>query len=167
MPQFLTAAIVLAICVGLVMLAFSAWRRRLTEQAIRFGAPAESFAEASTEEILASAPAQYVATTFRDEPLNRVTAYGLGFRGRAQVNVSAAGVTIARKGERNLALANIQISDATFEQATIDRVVEKNGLLAINWRQDSTDLTTFLRFNNAIDRNRILQASSVLARKAI
>jgi hypothetical protein len=83
------------------------------------------------------------------------------------VQVSSAGITILRKGERGLALTNDQIQGVGLAQGTIDRVVEKGGLVAIDWQQDSTELTTFLRFNNVADRNRVLRATPVLARKAI
>ena len=162
MSRFLTVFLLVAVCTGLVLLALSAWRRRRKEQAIKFSAPAEVLGG----ETLANAWGQYVATTFLGDPLNRVTAYGLGFRGRAEIRVCEIGLVIERKGERHLAIGNEQIVGLDFEQATIDRVVEKDGLVAINWRQDSTDLTTFLRFNSAADRNRILGASEVLARKA-
>ncbi|MEY4367588.1 MAG: hypothetical protein RLZ28_1003 [Actinomycetota bacterium] len=162
MSKFLTAFLVLAICTGLALLALSAWRRRRKEQSIKFSAPAEVLGG----DTLANAWVQYVATTFLGDPLNRVTAYGLGFRGRADIRVCTTGLVIERKGERHLAIGNEQILGLVYEQATIDRVVEKDGLLAISWKQDSTELTTFLRFNSAADRNRILGASKVLARKA-
>ena len=161
MSKFLTIVLVLSISAGLIVLAFSSWRRRRREQAVGFSAPPENL----EGETLASTAAQYVATTFRNEPLNRVTAHGLGFRGRAVVKVSVGGVVIERKGERNLAIASSRILGTTLEQATIDRVVEKGGLFAIHWRQDSTDLTTYLRFNSAAERDRLLQASPALARK--
>jgi hypothetical protein len=163
MAKLITVLLVIAICVGLALLAFKAWRSRRKGQSIKFSAPAETL----DSEILERAPGQYVATTFRDEPLNRVNAYGLGFRGRAEVQVSRAGITISRRGERGLALTNDQIQGVGLAQGTIDRVVEKGGLVAIHWQQDSTELTTFLRFNNVADRNRVLRATPVLARKAI
>ncbi len=165
MAKLITSLLLAAIFVGLILLAAKAWRVRRREQAVLFGAPAESFAAGLKGS--ESAKVQYVATTIAGEPLNRVTAYGLGFRGRATVTVGDAGVLIERTGERSLALLNSQVTGTNFTQAVIGRAVEKDGLVAINWNQDQTELTTVLRFNSAADRNRILQASPVLSRKAI
>jgi hypothetical protein len=164
MAKFLTVLLLLAIFAGLILLAVAGWRRRMREQGVRFGAPAESLEGFEAKE---TATAQYVATTIAGEPLNRVTAYGLGFRGKAEVLVADSGLLISRRGERPLAIAAGQISNFEFAQAVIDRGVEKDGLVAINWLQDQTELTTVLRFNSAADRNRILQGSSALIRKAI
>lgn len=169
MAKLITALLALAIFAGLVALATAAWRRRRKDQAVGFSAPAEGLAGFDSVEnnSVSSVKAQYVATTIAGEPLNRVTAYGLGFRGRATVFAGEAGIVIDRKGERALAIAADQIGGVNFVQAVIDRAVEKEGLVAINWRQDQTELTTVLRFNSAADRNAILQASSALTRKAI
>jgi len=169
MAKLITALLALAIFAGLIALAAASWRRRRKEQSVGFSAPAESLAELTNnvDFALVSVKAQYVATTVAGEPLNRVTAYGLGFRGRATVLAGEAGIVIDRKGERALAISNQQIFGTEFVQAVIDRAVEKEGLLAINWRQDQTELTTVLRFNSAADRNTVLQASSALTRKAI
>jgi len=167
MAKLLTALLLGAIFVGLIVLSFNAWRRRMREQAVGFGAPAESLnGEAEAIRVLETAKAQYVATTITGEPLNRVTAHGLGFRGRASVSIAQAGLLIERKGERTIAISNEQINGFDFVQAVIDRAVEKDGLLAINWHQDGTALTTVLRFNSAADRNRVLRSSKDLSRKA-
>ncbi len=165
MAKLVTTLLLAAIFAGLILLAASAWRRRKQEQAVLFSAPAENFEMPTVTSGFAKV--QYVATTIMGEPLNRVTAYGLGFRGRATITVSELGLLIERTGERSLAIAAQQVSGADFTQAVIGRAVEKDGLVAINWLQDQISLTTVLRFNSAADRNRILQASSVLSRKAI
>lgn len=166
MAKLLTTILLLAIFAGLILLALNSWRRRRREQSMVFSEPAKSL-EASELAGSETVSAQYVATTITDEPLNRVSAYGLGFRGRATITSSEAGILIDRKGERALAIAGEQIKSVNFEQAVIGRAVEKDGLVAINWLQDNTALTTVLRFNSAADRNRILGVSKALSRKAI
>ena len=165
MEKFLTAALLLAIFAGLIVSATKAWQTRRREQAIGFSSPAETLPDNAA--LTAPAKAQYVATVIAGEPLNRVTAHGLGFRGRAQVAAGTGGILISRKGERDLAIATSQLTGFDFEQAVIDRAVEENGLLAIHWIQDATALTTVLRFNNAAERSRVLQSNSALTRKAI
>jgi hypothetical protein len=167
MAKIITTLLLLAIMAGLIVLAANSWRRRRREQALSFSCPAESFGAASeVAPADESAKVQYVATTIAGEPLNRVTAYGLGFRGRATVSVWGQGVLIERNGERSLAISNSQLVSVDFAQVVIGRAVEKDGLVAFSWRQDTTELTTVLRFNSAADRDRILEASPVLARKA-
>ena len=167
MSKIFTALLLLAIFGGLIILAVNSWRRRRREQALSFSSPAESlYVAVDGAQAAESAKVQYVATTIAAEPLNRVTAYGLGFRGRATVWASGAGFLIERNGERSLAIAGLQLISVDFAQVVIGRAVEKDGLVAITWRQDKTELTTVLRFNSAADRNRTLRAGPVLARKA-
>lgn len=87
----------------------------------------------------------YVATVFRDRPLERVWAYGLGNRGKAEVGVSDGGVNIHRIGERGFSIPFDKIDSLTREAATIDRGVEARGLMQIDWLLGSTELTTSFR----------------------
>ena len=165
MAKTLAAVLLLAIFAGLILLAMNSWRRRRREQSMAFSEPVASLGTASAKS--ETAEVKYVATTIGGEPLNRVTAYGLGFRGRASITASEAGVVIDRRGERSLGIASRQIESINFSQVALGRAVEKDGLVAINWIQDTTALTTVLRFQSAADRNRILRACTALSRKAI
>ena len=165
MAKILTTLLLLAIFAGLILLAMNSWRHRRREQSMAFSEPVASLGPASAKD--ETAEVQYVATTIGGEPLNRVTAYGLGFRGRASITANEAGVVIDRRGERSLGMASRQIESVNFAQVALGRAVEKDGLVAINWIQDTTALTTVLRFQSAADRNRILRACTALSRKAI
>ncbi len=98
----------------------------------------------------------YVSTVFTDKPLDRVWAYGLGIRGRCQLAVTTAGVGISRVGEQGLLIPAQEIAAIGLQSATIDKGVEKNGLLAIDWQLGDSSLTTVLRIANVRDRKKIL-----------
>ena len=73
----------------------------------------------------------YVSTVFADSPLKRVWAWGLGGRGKALVTVEHDGVSIERQGELGLFLSRDVLTGVSRASATIDKGVEKDGLIAI------------------------------------
>jgi hypothetical protein len=97
----------------------------------------------------------YVATTVKGNPLDRVTAHGLGARGNGRVTISADGVLIERNGERALGIAASQITGVARASTAIDRAVETDGLIQIDWQQDGFAMSTFLRSARTDERNQI------------
>ena len=87
----------------------------------------------------------YVATVFANRPLERVWAYGLGGRGRATVGLSGPNLVIDRTGEQSVVIPFSAIQDLRRGGATIDRGVERSGLVQIQWTLGSTSLLTSLR----------------------
>jgi len=150
MQKFLLALFFFALFAAFATLAIRGWRRRASLQSLGFTPPLESLN--SDSEPLTSIRAHYVATTVFSEPLNRISAYGLGVRGKAAVSIFTTGIEIDRKGERALAIATSSIDSIGLAQATIDRVVEPNGLFQINWSQQDSHFSTFLRVTNSAER---------------
>lgn len=89
--------------------------------------------------------ALYVATVYAKRPLDRIWAYGLGSRGRATIYLNPDGISIERRGERDLHLPKSSLRGITKERATIDKGVERDGLIAIHWQLGNEDLVTHLR----------------------
>lgn len=87
----------------------------------------------------------YVSTVFADAPLKRVWAWGLGIRGKAIINVDAAGVSIERQGEQGLLIPAQSLTGVSRASATIDKGVERDGLIALIWRLGEEELATHLR----------------------
>lgn len=87
----------------------------------------------------------YVATVFADQPLVRIWAYGLGGRGRVSVSLAEDGVVVERTGERGFLIPHSDIVSVKRAMATIDRAVEKAGLLQIQWRLGGQTLLTSFR----------------------
>lgn len=87
----------------------------------------------------------YVSTVFWATPLKRVWAWGLGGRGKALIEVSETGIAIERSGEVGLYIPAEQLVGATRASATIDKGVEKDGLLVLIWKLGNEELATHLR----------------------
>ena len=90
-------------------------------------------------------PVLYVATVLSQSPLNRIWAHGLGSRGKANVYLSDQGISIERKGERDFLVPSPDLRGITKESATIDKGVERDGLLAIHWSLGGKQISTHLR----------------------
>ena len=156
MAKQIMAIISLSIFALLAGLALRAWRKRASEQADEFSAPLEALEFFG--EVLAQAKAFYVATTREVNHLERVSAYGLGARGIAQVLVFTEGLLIVRNGERPLAIDRSQLTAVELTQVAIDKAVEADGLVSVSWVQDGVSLATQLRIVDVSDRTKISQA---------
>jgi hypothetical protein len=93
---------------------------------------------------------QSVATTRADEPLERMTAGGLGFRGRGGLTVHADGVVLRLAGVDDRWIDAEHLRGADRATWAIDRVVEPGGLVRLRWTATgaagATDLDTYFRF---------------------
>lgn len=87
----------------------------------------------------------YVATVFESSPLERVWAYGLGNRGKAEVAASDSGIGLLRQGERGFLIPYSSIVSIARQSATIDKGVEARGLVQIHWKLGEQELLTNLR----------------------
>ena len=157
------AVLVTALIAFLVIVAFRAWRSRAAQQENVFSAPLEWLEHPSGGRQWTAV--QYVATTVAGEPLNRVTAHGMGSRGFGKVTISIDGLLIERNGERPIGIPAAQVVSAEKATATIDRGVETDGLIQINWTQDGFGLSTFLRARNNEDRKQIFEQLELITTK--
>jgi len=142
MSREASAVIVFAIlALALALMAFGWWRRRRRQADIGELAtvPAEVGEISYSEDLL------YVATTRAGSPYDRIAVRGLGFRSRAVVSVAATGIVldIASSASRFIPAADLDgVGRATW---TIDRVVEKDGLVLLGWRLGDTALESYFR----------------------
>jgi len=95
----------------------------------------------------------YVATVFANNPLERVWAYGLGPRGKAVIGRFESELVIGRVGERSFAIPVQSIEHLGRGGATIDRGVEKSGLVQIGWKLGDARLLTSLRITSNQEKN--------------
>lgn len=160
--RFLMAAVALVLFLVVLLLAIRSWSKRAANQSANYDAPAESLGGPLAEELFVG---HYVSTTPADAPLERVIAHGLGHRGLASIGVTEAGVQIARRGEADLAIRASQLVSVRREQATIDRVVEADGLIAIEWRLGEAILVTNLRIVDGDSRARLFDQINDLTKK--
>jgi hypothetical protein len=100
----------------------------------------------------------YASTVFANSQLERVWAHGLGGRGKAKIFIDSQGVSLERTGEPSIYIPKVDLVAMGRVSATIDKGVERNGLLALTWRLGGTELVTNLRVVNPKERNKIEMA---------
>ena len=141
-------AIVIVFLVVLLALMYLGWRKRQRSQA---GLPRPQTVPDAAIEVL-RVDGFYVATTLVDEPLNRVAVAGLGYRARAAVAVTAGppGVVLSLAGEPDAFIPATDIQRIERSTWTIDRVVEKNGLVRLTWLLGDTIVDSYVRVTEAL-----------------
>lgn len=101
----------------------------------------------------AAFPGLYVATTKHGEPLERLAIDGLGFRSKADLTVTDAGVAIDLTGQPRVFLPVSLLAGVAQATVAIDRVVEPDGLVRIEWRlDDDTIVDSYFRPQDASAR---------------
>jgi hypothetical protein len=167
------ALIIAILLIGIFALMLRSWRRRSRRDAF-FAAGYPAPTQPGRE--LASVPALYVATTPRDLPLERLAIKGLGFRAKATLTVSDAGLWMLLAGENGVFIPADAIHLLGPATWTIDRVVETDGLLVLGWRlaagEDETvaasspDVDSYFRIVDPADRARVSDAIRSIAPQA-
>lgn len=139
--------LVIVIVFGVALLALMAlgWRARQRRQSV-IAAPETPPAERGDE--LDAFTGRYVATTLADQPLERVSVHGLGFRSVVTARVYATGVALERSGERDVWIPRDSILGIGRATWTIDRVVEPDGLSVLSWDLGGTAVETALRLDD-------------------
>jgi hypothetical protein len=138
-----------AVLLGVIAWAGLTWRKRSKAQDLEIATPEYTeFSNVGTN-------GYYIATTYAGQPLHRVSAHGLGFAGKAFLDVSEQGVRVHRIGERSFRIDSSSLLDLARTSGVIDKVVEKDGLLSLRWKLGATELDTHLRFANSQSRDEI------------
>ncbi|KQN45881.1 MULTISPECIES: hypothetical protein [unclassified Frigoribacterium] len=145
MSQWIIASLIL-VGVGLLIgLMARSWRARGRRQS---DIPAPDLATDDLSDPFVAVDALYVATSRGGDPLDRVVVHGLGFRGRAIVSVHAEGVRLEIAGEPAVLIRTSSLRGVDRATWTIDRVVERDGLVLVGWRLGDVDLDTYLRITD-------------------
>ena len=143
-------AVIVLVTLALVAVLVWAWWRRTRRDSGLEPPVGEAPAGATT---LSTLEALYVATTRHDEPLERLAIRGLGFRSRADLTVTSAGVALDLTGQPRFFLPTERIVEVAQATVAIDRVVERGGLVRISWRVDAdTVVDTYIRPQDASAR---------------
>lgn len=131
--------ILLSVAIPIVLVALGmvlGWRALRRRQAHVNGlapVPSELGATLLTENLL------YVSTTPADRPLERIAVHGLGFRARAVLTVTEAGILLDLTGQLPGFLPKANIVGVGRATWTIDRALRHDGLVFVRWTQ--TDAT--------------------------
>ena len=143
-------AVMIAVAVALIAVLAWAWWRRTRRDSGLAAPVGEAPADAST---LFTHEALYVATTRHGEPLERLAIRGLGFRSRADLTVTSAGVALDLTGQPRFFLPTERIVEVAQATVAIDRVVEPGGLVRLEWRtDDATIVDSYFRPQDASTR---------------
>lgn len=151
MTRELVGALAVALVAVVVLLVYLSNRsvRRAQEQVIP--KPTDSLS------ILHPHSAYYVSTVFADKALTRVWAHGLGGRGRAFIAISPEGISISRQGESGFLIPTKNLTGVSRASATIDKAVERDGLLVLLWTLGGDELATHLRIVNH-DKRKVMES---------
>jgi hypothetical protein len=168
-PTVIVIVVVLAV---LALMARSWFRRRTRDEGLNAGYPLPAEAEGGAP-FLETLPALYVATTARDQPLERLAIRGLGFRARAELLVRTDGVVVTLAGEDQVFIPAGAIHRLTGATWTIDRAVETDGLLVLGWRlftppgsaprDQVADVDSYFRITDPAYRARLTDAIHSIA----
>ncbi|MFT4235208.1 MAG: hypothetical protein QM607_09450 [Microbacterium sp.] len=131
------------VLIGLMLWGWRRHARRDADVAVPF-APSEGTPTASFTGL-------HVATTHRDEPLKRLHAKPLDFRARGTFTVTASGLGLDLTGADSLFIRRQALTGAGRATWTIDRVVERDGLVMVGWRADAGEYDTYLRVDDPDD----------------
>ncbi|RLP77048.1 hypothetical protein D9V32_05345 [Mycetocola tolaasinivorans] len=151
--------IIIAFLIGLFVLMWLGWRKRSRRDG---GITLNSVIPDNLTE-LAAADAFYVASTRPGAPLERLALSGLSFRARARITVNAEGILLAARGETPVFFAPDTVYGAQTATWTIDRVVERDGLIVIAWRSPEQDVDSYVRVIDQTDHANILAAIAKIA----
>ncbi|WP_223356765.1 PH-like domain-containing protein [Leifsonia sp. ZF2019] len=130
MDKLLPTVGVAVVLVVVLLLALWGWRRRVRRDASAGGGhpvPAQLGAPTAAADVL------YVATTKAGEQLERLALPGLAYRGKGTLSVSPEGVAIRVAGEQPVFVPASTLTGVGAATFTIDRVVERDGLLRFGW----------------------------------
>ncbi|MFS0733094.1 hypothetical protein ABC304_14005 [Microbacterium sp. 1P10UB] len=127
------------------VLAWAWWRR--TRRDAGLAAPVGE-APAGAQ-VLAEFSGLYVATTVHDDPLERLAIRRLGFRSKADLTVTDAGVALDLTGSPRIFLPADRLTGVGQSTVAIDRVVERDGLARLSWLIDDDRIVdTYFRPQN-------------------
>ena len=140
--------IVVVIIVAALTGMWFAWRRR--RRAGRDWTADVAFAESSVVEVITGF---LVATTLRENHLQRVFAPGLTYRSTVTIEVSPHGLTLVPRGADPVGISWERIDGVRRASVVIDRAVERDGLSVLDWTMTTPDgrrdVSSFFRLDPA------------------
>lgn len=150
------AAIVIAIVIVVFIAMWLGWRARARRDS---GVLASAVAPAG--DLLSSfTNVLYVSTTPVGEPLTRVAAPGLRYRGQAEIAVYTDGVTVEVAGEDPTYFSASQLRGSGVAGRRVGKAVENEGLALMRWvsTSDERELESSFRFERKSDQRRFSEA---------
>lgn len=150
-----TTIVLVLITTALVLMGLS-WQRRQRRD-LAYGM---AVAATSSGVRIFSVDCWYVATTPRDNPLERLAIAGLAYRAKATVSVESHAILIEPAGEHPTLIDSTVIDGIRAADATIDRSAGRGSLTALDWTAANGEhITSFLRIPGRLDRQLFADAA--------
>ncbi len=146
------------LCVAVIALILASmwwgWRARARRDADVIGSPT-----APSAAVIAEFPrAYYVSTTPVGDPMTRVAAPGLRYRGYAAVTVREDGATIEVRGEQPVNVAAAQLRGGGSAGRRVGKAVEPGGLALMRWEAAGRELESSFRFDDGDQQRSFIEA---------
>lgn len=109
------------------------------------------------------ADVMYVSTTPAGQPLVRVAAPGLRYRGPADVDITEDGVRVQVRGEHEVTIGRSQLRGASTAARRVGKAVEPGGISLILWESDGRQLESGFRLASAGQQRRFAEALTRVA----
>jgi hypothetical protein len=139
----------------LIAVGYLGWRRRLNRQELSLSKPDTSLSNSQSS---ISIRAFYVSTTYQSDSLNRIIAHGLAHRGNLDLQIQKTGILLNRTGEQTIAIPKHSLLGVSTTNATIDKAVEKDGLIVIDWKLGNEIVSTFIRATSLSERTILIES---------
>lgn len=104
----------------------------------------------------------YVGTSLTEHTLERIAIRPLGYRGRADLEIHDSGVAIGITGEAPFFIPVERLETVATAQSTIDRAVERDGLVAVRWLLGDTSVESFFRIVDPAQRQDLISELNTL-----
>lgn len=161
MDRSVYMAISVAVLLVLLLLMVLGWRSRKRRQAY---VPAPKPVPPEVGDVFITLTGFYVATTVAGDQLDRIAVQGLGFRARATISIAQLGIIIGIPGQDATFIPVEDLRAVSTATWTIDRVVERDGLVLVAWnlvgddRKTVTEVDSYLRFDLGEDAEEVIEA---------
>ncbi len=155
MDRLLPTLIIALVILGVFALMLHGWASRRRRQA-GLARPVPAPETLGTASLVVDG--WYVATTVADQPLERIAVHGLGFRARATVSVHPEGIVLIVRGQHPIVLEPAALRGAGRATWTIDRVVERDGLVLVGWMLGDSPVDSYLRLPDPAEASAFVAA---------
>ena len=146
----LSAVLIAGIIVGIIF-----GRRNRTKRQQYIAVPPDVPDQLLDSEPNTAVAGTYVNTVLGQELLERVTAHRLGNRSAAHLEVHNDGIVMLRVGEPNFFIPLDDIIGTSTISGIAGKFVEKDGILAITWQLQDTEVTTGFRTESIADHQEL------------
>ncbi|WP_285830972.1 PH-like domain-containing protein [Streptomyces meridianus] len=101
---------------------------------LQSGLPELPAVPAGTAEAELTMTGRYHGSTTSGQWLDRIVAHGLGTRSRAELALTANGITVVRPGARDFLIPTTALRGARLDKGIAGKVLTEGGLLVVTWQ---------------------------------